>query len=202
LLLPLSSKSKFWWIAGDCLGFRRGTGISPFSGEPYKFAVDLRHDNILPYEKQIETFIGKGFALWDIVASCERDGSLDADIQGEKPNDIRGFCEKHPSIRRIVLANGTSGCGFFRRHFGDWLDSGGVVPCSHPATQTKFKKWVVPKFSSSPQAIKLISALAVSPAAAMYSYSEKRDFWDEFVYKPGLADFEAARRAARKRKIN
>jgi hypothetical protein len=29
--------------------------------------------------------------------------------------------------------------------------------------------------------------LTVSPAAARHSYSEKRDFWDEHVYRPGLA---------------
>ena len=36
--------------------------------------------------------------------------------------------------------------------------------------------------------IVLISALSVSPAAATYSYQQKRDFWDEHVYTPGLKD--------------
>lgn len=38
--------------------------------------------------------------------------------------------------------------------------------------------------------IVLISALSVSPAAARYTYKEKRDFWDQHVYAPGLQDFE------------
>lgn len=32
----------------------------------------------------------------------------------------------------------------------------------------------------------VIPALAVSPAAAIYSYAQKRDFWDRYVYQPGL----------------
>ena len=35
--------------------------------------------------------------------------------------------------------------------------------------------------------ITLVSALSVSPAAARYSYTDKRDAWDEHVYGPGLA---------------
>ena len=191
----ISPRSTFWWIAGDCLGFRRQSGISPSTGKPYKFASSLRYgeEHIKTYEEQTTIFCSNGFAMWDVVKTCKREGSLDQDIQEDVPNDIRGFCKDHPSIRRIVLANGGTGAQFFRKHFKDWFDSGEIVPSKHKASQTAFKKWAsaVKDDSSSPyfsKKIVVISALAVSPAAARYTYEEKRDFWEEEVYKPGLAD--------------
>ena len=98
--------NAFWWIAGDCLGFRRSDGVSKSNGRTYKFVCDLNYglDDIVSYEKQVETLLSKGFALWDIVATCERKGSLDADIKHEAPNDIRGFCEVHTSIKRKLFS--------------------------------------------------------------------------------------------------
>ena len=149
-------------------------------------------NHILPYEQQIELFCSKGFALWDIVASCQRPGSLDSDITEDKPNNIPAFCQQHPQIRRIVFANGVSGCNFFKKHFKAWLDTGEVVPDpNNDAALTQFKKWAVTKKEAKSK-IQLISALAVSPAAARHSYVEKRNFWEQNVYQPGLLDFEAS----------
>jgi hypoxanthine-DNA glycosylase len=183
--------SAFWWIAGDCLGFRRADAISKSTGRPYKFSTFLRHENINTYQQQTELFCSKGFALWDIVQSCERPGSLDQDITKDQPNDIRAFCRVHPSIRRIVFANGGTGCKFFKKHFKDWLDTGELTPSTNKASQDVLKKWAGKPASSSQQpTIECVVALAVSPAAAKFTYEEKRDFWDEFVYNPGLKDFE------------
>lgn len=188
--------NAFWYITGDCLGFRRNSGVSPSSGKPYKFSSFLRYDNIIPYEQQIELLCSKGFAIWDVVKACERPGSLDQDITKDEPNDIPGFIEKHPTVRRIVLANGASGCGFFKKHFSWWLDSGEVVPGKTEGSQTAFKKWK--ESGPSDHAIECISALAVSPAAATYTYEQKRDFWEEFVYKPGLKDHKELQRPHRR----
>jgi hypoxanthine-DNA glycosylase len=184
--------SAFWWIAGDCLGFRRASGISSSTGKPFKLSSALRHDNIVPYESQLEIMCSHGFAMWDVIMSCKREGSLDQDIQEDVANDIEGFCRAHPSIRRIVLANGGTGCQFFKKHFKTWLDSGELVPSSHPASQQAFKKWTRntgKEESGIIRQITCISALAVSPAAAKYTYEEKRAFWEESVYAPGLEDF-------------
>jgi G:T/U-mismatch repair DNA glycosylase len=114
-------QNAFWWIAGDCLGFRRNTGISP-KGVPYQISVELRQANnedlrILPYRNQLATLVSHGFALWDAVASCERPGSLDSDIKDEIPNDVVSFCRAHPSIRRIVFSNGGTTARLFAKHF-------------------------------------------------------------------------------------
>lgn len=186
-VLPFSA---FWWIAGDCLGFRRARGVSPSSGKPYRFTTFLRHNNTIPYKEQVKRFCEKGFALWDVVRSCHRPGSLDSDISRDVPNDIQGFCRQHTSVRRIVLANGASGSKFFAKHFRGWLDSGELVPNSDPYSQAAFSKWCTNEDDEeeSSRRIVLVSALAVSPAAASYSYEEKRDFWETHVYAPGLRD--------------
>jgi hypoxanthine-DNA glycosylase len=198
--------NAFWWIAGDCLGFRRAKGISESTGKPYQFAKDLWWDSnhILPYDEQIQRLALSGFALWDVVASCEREGSLDQNIQNETPNAIREFCHDHKSsLRRIVLANGGTGSKMFVKHFRDWLESGELKALpDHEASQKAFGS-VIQKGEQKraksgltcvihdKDKIVLISAIGVSPANARFSYAEKRDAWKEYVYEPGLRDHQA-----------
>lgn len=134
--------------------------------------------------------------MWDVVHSCERKGSLDQNIQREVPNDIRGFCEQHPSVRRIVLANGGTGSQMFVKHFRSWFATGELVAGEQEQSQKAFGKAIIrgkkqqtDNDDEPSRTITLISALSVSPAAAKYSYQEKRDFWDEHVYLPGLEEF-------------
>ena len=171
------------------MGFRRGQGVTT-SGRPYKFASDLRYhgDEFLVenYYDQLEILTRRGFALWDIVHSCQRPGSLDSNISKDIPNEIPEFCSQHaPTLRRIVLANGTSGFKFFQKHFGDWLRSGKLHVLEKGETEESYKQQSV---GNNPNELPIfvISALAVSPAAARYSYAEKRDFWEDYVYQPGL----------------
>jgi G:T/U-mismatch repair DNA glycosylase len=186
--IPLSA---FWWIAGDCLGFRRDKAVSETTGKPFALASALRYEKIISYEEQTELLCSNGFALWDIVQSCKRPGSLDSNIKDDIPNDIVGFCQHHPSIRRIVFANGKSGCDFFTKHFEEWLKIGPFVPAEDEVSKKLLGKWVGSSAmaSSKPQ-IECVVALAVSPAAATYKYSEKRDFWEKHVYQPGLEDHD------------
>jgi G:T/U-mismatch repair DNA glycosylase len=190
--------NAFWWIAGDCLGFRRGSGVSASTGVPYAFAHHLRHTNILPYEQQLERLVRSGFCLWDVIGSCVRPGSLDQDIQHEHPNDIYAFCQEHPTIRRIVLCNGGTGSRLFCKHFAQWFATGQLVAADHAGSQKAFGAAIRRQGGknmntrgkegwSSGETITLISAISVSPAAARFSYLEKREFWEEHVYRPGLA---------------
>jgi G:T/U-mismatch repair DNA glycosylase len=185
------TQNAFWWIAGDCLGFRRQLGVSA-EGKPYKLTQYLRYgeSRVLPYDQQLQLFTSKGFALWDIIKSCERKGSLDADIKNEEPNDIWKFCKSHTTVRRIVLANGGTGCTMFNRHFKDWWLSGELKPGSNAESEKAFDKFAKKTDNFRDANIEVISALSVSPAAARYSYEEKRKFWEDYVYGPGLRDHE------------
>lgn len=195
--------NAFWWIVGDCLGFRRAEGTKT-NGEPYKFTTHLRHTNILSYKEQVKRLIQSGFALWDLIGVCRRPGSLDQDITDETPNDIPAFCRDHPSIRRIVFANGSLASKLFAKHNKDWLRSGQLVHSLDETSKLAFGKLVGPtsngrlsttlarrnsKWTSDHQIV-LVSAISVSPAAARYSYLDKRTFWEENVYQPGLELFQ------------
>ncbi|SAI71519.1 G:T/U mismatch-specific DNA glycosylase [Bordetella ansorpii] len=88
-------RNAFWPISATLLGF----------------------DLALPYEARIQALNDAGVALWDVLAACERPGSLDAaiDSQSAQANDFAGFLAAHPHIRRICF-NGGSAQALFRRH--------------------------------------------------------------------------------------
>ena len=58
-----------------------------------------------------------GIAVWDVLASCERAGSLDKDIRNGRPNPLIDYVFDHPSIERIAL-NGGRAASSFIQHFG------------------------------------------------------------------------------------
>lgn len=69
----------------------------------------------LPYAKRVEALKTHGIALWDVLRSCERVGSLDSAIREEEPNDFARFFGKHSRIER-VLFNGAKAEAIFRHH--------------------------------------------------------------------------------------
>ena len=193
--------NAFWYLVGDSMGFRRCPAISPTTNKPYvNFHDHLRYgmDKIIDYDKQLETFVSKGFALWDIVQECERKGSLDTDIKVETPNPIREFCNERGSVKRIVIANGTTGGKFFVKHFKDWFTDGGLVAGEDELSQRVFKAVMnsAKKMSAANvgevnngDVIEVVCLPSVSPAAAKFSYLEKRELWEKGCFEPGLADY-------------
>lgn len=62
----------------------------------------------LAYAERIQRLTDCAIALWDVVASAERPGSLDSSIveASVEVNDFYGFFESHPHIQ-LVCFNGT-----------------------------------------------------------------------------------------------
>ena len=59
-------------------------------------------------------------ALWDCLATANREGSLDSNILGgERPNNIQQLLESHPSIRRIVINGKSKARDYFDKYFYD-----------------------------------------------------------------------------------
>ncbi len=54
-------------------------------------------------------------ALWDSLAYCEREGSLDASIKHEKANDLASFLRKYPGIKTICF-NGQAAYRYFTKY--------------------------------------------------------------------------------------
>ena len=70
-----------------------------------------------PYAARVQALERAGVALWDVLATCERSGSLDAAIRrdSEVVNDIAGLLARCPAIR-VVAFNGAAAEAAFRRH--------------------------------------------------------------------------------------
>ena len=59
----------------------------------------------IPEKKKF--LLGNGIALWDVIASCEIEGSSDSSIRNVVPNDIRPILET-ADIRQIYVNGGTA----------------------------------------------------------------------------------------------
>jgi len=68
-----------------------------------------------PYERRVAILKAAGVAVWDVLGSCIRPGSLDTDIRDELPNDFERFFAVHRHIARIGL-NGGKAAASFRKH--------------------------------------------------------------------------------------
>ena len=54
--------------------------------------------------------------LWDMVRECSRDNSLDSSLENEEVNDIAGFLEAHPTIKKLAFT-GKKSEALFKTHF-------------------------------------------------------------------------------------
>ena len=61
-----------------------------------------------PYERRVAEAQRRGLAIWDVYASCQREGSLDSAIQAARPNDLAGLVQRLPSLRAIAHNGGES----------------------------------------------------------------------------------------------
>jgi len=59
-------------------------------------------------------------ALWDMVATCTRDNSLDSSLEEIEVNNMAEFLEEHPTIKRVAFT-GRLAEKLFKMHF-DYLE--------------------------------------------------------------------------------
>lgn len=71
----------------------------------------------LPYAQRTQRLKKSGIALWDVLASCVRKGSLDSAIAADSitPNDFQAFFAAHKKITRVFF-NGATAERSFRMH--------------------------------------------------------------------------------------
>ncbi len=130
-----NDRNVFWRIMGDLIG------AGP----------------ALPYAQRLEKLQDAGIALWDVIAACERYGSLDSDIVNSsiRENDFLAFFAAHRSIRRIFF-NGA-------------------------AAETTFRRQVLPGLAGT--SLQLQRLPSTSPAHAARGYAEKLAAWSAIIAK-------------------
>jgi hypoxanthine-DNA glycosylase len=60
------------------------------------------------YDQRIQILKNHHIALWDVIDSCERKGSLDSEIKNEEVNQIEELLEDHSNIKAIFCNGGKS----------------------------------------------------------------------------------------------
>jgi double-stranded uracil-DNA glycosylase len=94
-------RNDFWPIIGELFG------VSP----------------ALSYPARIRELKGCGIALWDVLATCTRHSSMDADIKSDSiiGNDFASFFHTHPHITDVYF-NGAMAEQCFRKQVLPSLD--------------------------------------------------------------------------------
>jgi hypoxanthine-DNA glycosylase len=108
-------RNQFWPLLGSVLGF----------------------DADVPYQQRLDAVTSHGVALWDVVHSCRRAGSMDAKIDRKTLviNDFGPLFTDHPGIDRVFV-NGLTALELFSEHVETELptvrlpSSSGALPMS------------------------------------------------------------------------
>ena len=96
------------------------------------------------YSERCAILVENGIALWDVLASCSREGSADTAIRDEVANDFESFFVGHPRLE-IILFNGTKAYSLFSKHilgsgFGQGLQLQLLrLPSTSPAHAVAFE---------------------------------------------------------------
>ncbi|SAK76369.1 G-T/U mismatch-specific DNA glycosylase-like protein [Caballeronia fortuita] len=81
-------RNQFWRLVGAAIG-------------------ESLHE--LRYDERLTRLMKHGIGLWDVLAACEREGSLDAAIRNASPNDFAVFHTRFPALRKVCFNGKTSG---------------------------------------------------------------------------------------------
>lgn len=89
----------------------------------------------LDYVERTRRLTANGIALWDVLKSCHRPGSLDADIDKSTmvANDFAAFFASHPHINRVFF-NGATAEQAFRRYVLPTLEAETLILHRLPST--------------------------------------------------------------------
>ena len=111
-------RNAFWGLVGAVIG------------------VDLR---ALPYAARLESLRAHGIGVWDVIATAEREGSLDAAIRNETHNPLVDLVASLPTLKAIAFNGGTA-ARMGRRQLANVADRFELfdLPSSSPAHTLAF----------------------------------------------------------------
>ena len=85
----------------------------------------------LPYADRLPRLLAHRFGLWDVLAGCEREGSLDSAIRNPAANDFERLHRLCPELKTVGFNGQTS--GKFAPQFAEQGYRTVVLPSSSPA---------------------------------------------------------------------
>jgi double-stranded uracil-DNA glycosylase len=110
-------------------------------------------DRTAPYPERVRALAGTGIAVWDVLKTCRRSGSLDSAIEKDsmEVNDFRRFLAANPGIAHIYFNGGTA--------------------------RRLFERHVLPSLSEWQQQVPRLTLPSTSPANARLSLAQKTRAW-------------------------
>ncbi|WEK59484.1 MAG: DNA-deoxyinosine glycosylase [Candidatus Brevundimonas phytovorans] len=104
----------------------------------------------LAYDARLDRLKARGVGLWDVIASAQRSGSLDAAIRSPEAADLRGLAASLPELRAVAF-NGGLAAKLGRRILADLPDPDRIalidLPSSSPAhaisLSAKAESWAI-----------------------------------------------------------
>jgi len=121
------SRNAFWWLMAQINGF----------------------DSELSYQQRTEKLIENRIAVWDVIRSCHRPGSLDSSIDPSTviANNFSTLLNENASLR-VVAFNGQSASKLFSKFvtLDGWKGDFVTLPSTSPANaamtrDAKLEKW-------------------------------------------------------------
>ncbi|MGA5542891.1 DNA-deoxyinosine glycosylase [Mycobacterium sp. NPDC051198] len=111
-------RNAFWRITGALFGF----------------------DAAAPYPDRVSALCAHRVAVWDVLRSCRRVGSLDSAVERDSivPNDFAAFFAAHPTVERLVF-NGAAAETNYRRLVGTPPLPSLRAPSTSPAQTMRFE---------------------------------------------------------------
>jgi len=110
--LPLVNKSSKVIILGSMPGVESLRIQQYYGYSRNQFWEIMRHllkkDSIGSYADKKKIMLNNRIALWDVICSCKRNGSLDANLRDVKVNDFKSFLRRYPSIKAIFCNGQTA----------------------------------------------------------------------------------------------
>lgn len=112
-------RNAFWPILNDV-----------FNGNGFKNYLDKK-----------EFAMQNRIAIWDVVATCNRSGSLDSAIKDVEVNPIEDLLMSNPSIK-TVLFNGATAAKFYKQYvkYYPYRTEFFTMPSTSPAYTIKYEK--------------------------------------------------------------
>ena len=152
---PIGDRNAEVLILGSMPGTRSLTA-GQYYAHPHnvfwRILCELLHfDAASSYEARVRALKSARIALWDVLHSCVRRGSLDAMIENDTQtaNDFRRFFGGHRKIRRVFF-NGAKAEACYRRHVLREIGPGTIgyarLPSTSPANASmsfahKLRAW-------------------------------------------------------------
>ncbi len=97
-------------------------------------------DPVVDYRLKIALMLEHQWGLWDVIAQCRRQGSLDQDIRQAETHDFNALYHRYPNIKNVYF-NGKKAYDLYRKEVGfDVQRSFLCLPSTSPAHAISFEE--------------------------------------------------------------